>query len=217
MSSPAAPARAVVFDCDGVLFDSWHANVAYYNAIRATIGLPPMDPAWEDRAHFLATSSVLEEMFGHDPALAREARQVAARTDYEPFFALMVPMPGLFDVLATLRPAWRLGMATNRGATVPQVMRRFGLDVWLDAAVGCLDVPRPKPAPDVILECLARLGVPASGGVYVGDAESDLIAAEAAGVQFVAVGGDAWSAHHVRELRHLPAVLDDLAAAARSA
>jgi phosphoglycolate phosphatase-like HAD superfamily hydrolase len=88
----------------------------------------------------------------------------------------MVPMPGLFDVLATLRPAWRLGMATNRGATVPQVMRRFGLDVWLDAAVGCLDVPRPKPAPDVILECLARLGVPASGGVYVGDAESDLIA-----------------------------------------
>jgi phosphoglycolate phosphatase-like HAD superfamily hydrolase len=59
--------------------------------------------------------------------------------------------------------------------------------------------------------------VPASGGVYVGDAESDLIAAEAAGVQFISVGGDAWSAHHVRELRQLPAVLDDLAAAARSA
>ena len=210
MSSPAAPARAVVFDCDGVLFDSWHANVAYYNAIRATLGLPPMDPAWEDRAHFLATSSVLEEMFGHDPALAREARQVAARTDYEPFFALMVPMPGLFDVLATLRPAWRLGMATNRGATVPQVTplrpRRL-----VRGRLTCRGRWRPTSSSS------AHTGVPASGGVYVGDAESDLIAAEAAGVQFVAVGGDAWSAHHVSELRHLPAVLDGLAAVARSA
>jgi beta-phosphoglucomutase-like phosphatase (HAD superfamily) len=24
--------QAVIFDCDGVLFDSWRANVAYYNA-----------------------------------------------------------------------------------------------------------------------------------------------------------------------------------------
>jgi phosphoglycolate phosphatase len=217
VSRPSAAARAVVFDCDGVLFDSWHANAAYYNAIRATLGLPPMDAAFEERAHFLAASSVLDEMFGHDPALVLEARSIATRTDYEPFFDLMVPMPGLFDVLATLRPAWRLGMATNRGATVPQVMRRFGLDAWLDAAVGVLDVRRPKPAPDVIVECLARLGVPPSGGVYVGDAESDLIAAEAAGVEFVAVGGDPWSPHHVREVRELPAVLDGLASSARSA
>jgi phosphoglycolate phosphatase len=217
VSRPSAAAWAVVFDCDGVLFDSWHANVAYYNAIRAALGLPPMDAALEERAHFLAASSVLEEMFGRDPALIVEARRIAARTDYEPFFELMAPMPGLFDVLTALRPAWRLGMATNRGATVPQVMRRFGLDAWLDAAVGVLDVARPKPAPDVILECLARLGVPASSGVYVGDTESDLIAADAAGVQFVAVGRDAWSAHHVRELRALPAMLEGLASAARSA
>ena len=215
MSSCPPTARAVVFDCDGVLFDSWHANIAFYNAIRATLGLPPMDRAWEDRAHFLAATSVLEEMFGHDPALAADARRVAATTDYEPFFDLMVPAPGLFDVLAALRPAWRLGMATNRGATVPGVVRRFGLDAWLDAAVGVLDVPRPKPAPDVIHECLSRLGVPPSAGIYVGDAESDLIAARAAGVEFVAVGGGDWSRRRVRALRELPAMLERLACDAR--
>ncbi len=99
-------------------------------------------------------------MFGPDPALLEDARQVARTIDYEPFYDLMVPVPGLFDVLATLRPSWRLGMATNRGSTVPEVVRRFGLDAWLDAAVGVLDVARPKPQPDVILECLARLAVP---------------------------------------------------------
>jgi len=212
LSRSSETARAVIFDCDGVLFDSSHANIAFYNAIRATLRLPPMDRAWEDRAHFLAATTVLEEMFGHDAALAADAHRVFASTDYEPFFDLMVPVPGLFDVLAALRPGWRLGMATNRGATVPGVMRRFGLDAWLDAAVGVLDVPRPKPHPDVIQECLARLGVSPAGGVYVGDAESDLVAARAAGVEFVAVGRTSWGPRHVRELRELPGVLERLAA-----
>jgi len=210
VSGATSPARAVVFDCDGVLFDSWHANVAYYNAIRAALGLPAMDAAWEERAHYLAASSVLEEMFGHAPALLAEARQLSRTISYEPFFDLMVPVPGLFDVLATLHPTWRLGMATNRGSTVPEVVRRFGLDAWFDAAVGVLDVARPKPHPDMIEECLARLGVSPAAAVYVGDAESDLAAARAAGVAFVAVGEGAWSPHRVRALRDLPAELERL-------
>lgn len=208
-------ARAVVFDCDGVLFDSWHANVAYYNAIRERLGLPPMDAAWERRAHFLAASSVLEEMFGPDAATLEEARRIARSVDYEPFYALMLPVPGLTEVLASLRPSWRLGMATNRGSTVPEVVRRFGLDAWLDAAVGVLDVPRPKPHPDVIQECLARLGVRPAAAVYVGDAESDAVAARAAGVHFVALGEHTSSPRVVRDLRELPMMLDVIAAELR--
>ncbi len=202
--------RAVVFDCDGVLFDSWHANVAYYDAIRQGLGLPAMDEAWRERAHYLAGAQVIDEMFGDDPALLGRARDLARRIDYEPFYDLMLPVPGLYDVLATLRPTWRLGMATNRGSTVAGVVRRFGLDTYLDAAVGVLDVARPKPHPDVVEECLARLGVAPAAAVYVGDAESDLAAARAAGTHFVAVGDGAWSPCAVRELRALPAMLDGL-------
>ena len=119
-------------------------------------------------------------------------------------------MSGLADVLTALRPTWKLGMATNRGHTVTGVVRRFGLDVWLDAAVGVLDVARPKPHPDVIEECLARLGVPASAAVYVGDAPSDLAAAQAAGVGFVAVGDRTGSPSSLRTLHELPAALDRL-------
>jgi phosphoglycolate phosphatase len=210
VSAAQPAARAVVFDCDGVLFDSWRANVAYYDAIRARLALPPMDGTWKDRAHYLAGSQVIHEMFGEDAGLLAEARRIARDIDYEPFYALMEPAPGVFEVLAALRPTWRLGMATNRGSTVAGVVQRFGLDVWLDAAVGILDVARPKPHPDVVLECLARLGVPPSAAVYVGDAESDLVAARAAGVRFVGVGGGTWSPHAVRDLRELPALLPGL-------
>jgi len=207
VSGPPATARAVIFDCDGVLFDSWHANVAYYNAVRAALGLPPMDADWERRAHFLAASSVFQEMFTDDRALLERARRIAQTIDYEPFYQLMVPVPGLHEVLAQLRPSWRLGMATNRGSTVQEVVRRFGLDAWLDAAVGVLDVSRPKPYPDVIEECLARLAVPPVAVVYIGDAESDAAAARAAGVRFIAVGEHATHVPAVRDLRALPALL----------
>jgi HAD superfamily hydrolase (TIGR01509 family) len=210
VNGAAPPPRAVVFDCDGVLFDSWRANVAYYDAIRARLGLEPMDAAWRERAHYLAGTQVIDEMFGDDPARLAEARRVARGVDYDPFYALMDPMPGLFDVLATLRADWRLGMATNRGSTVPGVVQRFGLDRYLGAAVGVLDVARPKPYPDVVLECLARLGVPPAAGVYVGDAESDLAAARAAGAHFVGFGAIAGSPHVVRNLRELPGVLRTL-------
>jgi len=207
VSGSPATARAVIFDCDGVLFDSWRANVAYYNAVRAALGLPPMDADWERRAHFLATSSVFREMFGDDRALLERARQIAQTINYEPFYELMVPVPGLHEVLAQLRPSWRLGMATNRGSTVQEVVRRFGLDAWLDAAVGVLDVARPKPYPDVIEECLARLAVAPAAAVYIGDAESDAAAARAAGVRFIGVGEHVSHVSAVPDLRALPAIL----------
>jgi len=198
---------AVIFDCDGVLFDSWRANVAYYDAIRAHVGLPAMDAAWRKRVHFLAASSVHEEMFGGDPSLREAARAAAREIAYDPFFSLMEPVDGLHEVLATLRRHHRLGMATNRSRTVAEVVRRWGLGEWLEVAVGLLDVERPKPHPDVIERALERLGVQPAEALYVGDAETDLAAARAAGVEFVAVGAAPWASARIPRLADLPAWL----------
>jgi phosphoglycolate phosphatase-like HAD superfamily hydrolase len=205
---------AVIFDCDGVLFDSWRANVAYYNAIRARMGLDPMDAEWERRAHFLAAPQVFQEMFGADPMLLQRARDVAHVVSYEPFFDMMVPAPGLHDVLATLRRHHRLAMATNRGSTVQEIVRRFDLGRWLDTAVGVHDVPRPKPAPDMLELALVRLGVTPDAAVYVGDSASDLHAASAAGMHFVGIGGQTGGARTVRALDEVPVAVRALLPAA---
>ena len=34
--------KVIIFDCDGVLFDSKAANIAFYNQILAAVGLAPM-------------------------------------------------------------------------------------------------------------------------------------------------------------------------------
>lgn len=193
----------IIFDCDGVLFDSAAANVAYYNAVLARLGREPMDEAWGRRAHFLSSRQLYEAMFGSDDALREEAMRVGREIDYGPFYRLMRPMPDLERVLQQLHARHALAMATNRGGTAQGVVREFGLDRWLTLAVGANDVPRAKPHPDMLLHCLAHFHLPPTAAVYVGDSETDHQAALAAGMPFIAFGA-ATSAprriHHLREL-----------------
>ena len=197
----------VIFDCDGVLFDSAPANVAYYDAVLQRMGRPPLDEEWGHRAHYLSSYQLYDAMFGAGSEVAEAARQAAREVDDQPFYRLMQPMPDLEQVLLALKQRYRLAMATNRGGTITGVMRIFGLDRFLELAVGALDVPRPKPHPDMIEKCLEHFRVLPTAAVYVGDSETDHQAALAAGVGFVGIGGATPAEHRVRDIRELPALL----------
>lgn len=196
--------EAVLFDCDGVLFHSEQANIRFFNTVLDRIGRPPLDAQGEMMARSMAGPQLLRALFGDDTATIARARQSAQSLDYDPFYQWMVPVPELHAVLERLRRSFRLGMATNRGSTVPGVLDRFGLRPYFDVAVGTLDVAQPKPAPDMLLKCLDTLGVAARRALYVGDSESDYQAATAAGIAFVAVGCATSAAARIEQLRELP-------------
>lgn len=199
--------RGIIFDCDGVLFDSWRANVEYYNAVLAALGRPALDPAGERLAHALSTPQLFERLFSSDADLIEQARTLARNLDYGPFYRWMEPAPGLHELLAALKPHYRLAMATNRGVTVAGVVRHFELASLLEIAVGIYDVQRPKPFPDMIEKCVRHFGVAPHQAVYVGDSLSDLDAARAAGTHFIAVGDLPGAVLRVNHLGELPAVL----------
>jgi phosphoglycolate phosphatase-like HAD superfamily hydrolase len=62
----------------------------------------------------------------------------------------------------------------------------------IEVALGPEDVARPKPAPDMLLAALERLGISAAEALYVGDMTVDIETARAAGVAVwaVATGSD---------------------------
>lgn len=200
----------VIFDCDGVLFDSADANIAYYNAVLERLGRPPLDHEWSVRAHFMSSHQLFEAMLGHDPEAFAAARRVGADVDYGPFYRLMIPAPELEAVLAALRARYRLAMATNRGATLPGLMREFQLDRFIELAIGVNDVVNPKPHPEMIEKCLQHFAVAPQAAVYVGDSETDHRAATAAGVHFVAIGTATPAERALESLRELPTALDEL-------
>jgi HAD superfamily hydrolase (TIGR01509 family) len=197
----------VIFDADGVLFDSTESNTAYYNAIFAQIGERPMNREEEAAGVFMSAPQVFELRAAGDDAKIARMREVARTMDATPFFALLRPYPELRTFMLDLKQRYRLALATNRSATIPGIVDYLGLDGVFDAVASARDRVRPKPAPDILELCMARAGVTPERSVYIGDSETDLLAATAARTHFIGVGARVAHQMQIATLAELPATL----------
>jgi phosphoglycolate phosphatase len=182
--------RGIIFDCDGVLFESRQANLAYYNKVLAHFGEAPVLATEKERAHLCHTAAspqVLLQLLG--PDRHRQALAYAATFNYRGFIPYMVPEPGLLQALDRLASQLPLAIATNRGTSMVEILEHFGLTRFFQAVVTSRDVPRPKPHPDMLLLAAERLGLSTGELLFVGDSELDRLAAAEAGIRFVAYKG----------------------------
>lgn len=200
----------IIFDADGVLFDSTESNTAYYNEIFRRIGEPPMSPAEEHAGVFMSAPQVFQLRAAGDMERIARMREIARTLDAEPFFNLLRPYPQLRSFLLQMKRAYRVALATNRSATIPAIIDYLGLAGVFDAVASARDKVKPKPAPDIIELCLARAEVKPEGAVYVGDSETDRIAAEAACTKFIGVGRRVDHQHRIDSLAELPLALERL-------
>ncbi len=181
----------IVFDCDGVLFESRAANLAYYNVVLAQFGEPPVTSDQTERAHLCHTAAspeVFRVLLGEErraPAL-----EAASQLDFRRFIPEMTPEPGLIESLRELAAHYPLAVATNRGGGMREILAHFALDDYFRAVVTSRDVPRPKPYPDMLLEAARQLQLAPANLLFVGDSELDQSAAAAAGMRFAAYRRD---------------------------
>jgi len=179
--------KGVIFDCDGVMFESRRANLAYYNDILTYFGADPVnenDREKADLCHAAASPEVLLHLLGEERRDA--ALEFAATIDYRKFIPCMDPEPGLHDALARLSESLPLAVATNRGSSMPAVLAHFELNRYFSTVVTSRDVERPKPHPDMLLLAISRLGLDNADVLFVGDSIYDKKAAEQAGIAFAA-------------------------------
>jgi phosphoglycolate phosphatase len=204
----------VMFDADGVLFESFESNIAYYNAIFAQVGEPPLNPEEEIMSISYAASDVFKLRARHNAALLERIHGIARNLDQKPFFNLLRPPFELRPFMLELKRHYRLALATNRSATVPALVEHLGLADIFDAIASALDKVPPKPAPDILQLCMERAGATPAQTIYVGDSPIDREAAEAAGVAFIGVGPRVDHHHRIASLHDLS---DALAKVARKA
>ncbi len=178
--------RGVIFDCDGVLFESREANLAYYNTVFERCGFAPVQVDDEDKmriCHTRSTPEVFRLLL--EPLQAQQALTVAKNLDYKQFTPLMVPEPDLLEVLEVLFQDRPLAVATNRGRGARDLLAFFNLERYFTTIVSSADVERPKPSPDMLLLAARRLGFDSGELLFIGDSELDYQAAEEAGMPFV--------------------------------
>ncbi|MBF6569538.1 MAG: HAD family hydrolase [Candidatus Binataceae bacterium] len=204
----------VIFDADGVLFDSVEANIAYYNAIFSAIGEPALSPIEEREGIYYATIQMFERRAGGDPAKLARMKEVARGLDSARFFAMLRPPFDLRPFMLELRQRYRLALATNRSTTVFALVEHLGLAEIFEAVASVFDRVRPKPAPDMLELCLRRAKVEPDRAVYVGDSPIDREAALAAGIRFIGVGDRVEHDQRIGGLGELPARLEALFASA---
>jgi len=174
--------RAVLWDLDGVLVDSYEVWFHLLNHGAREFSAPSVSreafaAGWgqgieRDVESFYPGRSIAEvEAFYHANFMAHAAH---LRID-----------PDAARVIAWLRDAGlRQALITNTpGGLAKEILRHARLE--LDAVVGGTDVPAGKPAPDMVLEACRRLGVTPAQAAVVGDSRFDRDAAAAAKVRFV--------------------------------
>lgn len=184
--------KAVIYDCDGVMFDSFEANLAFYQRVMAMMGRSPLDRRDEEQMRILHTYANREVLahFFPDPGDWEESVRCAGRIDYRDLVPLMVMEEGFRETIDALKGRVELGVCTNRSTSMEMVLRSFNLDAYFGVVMTASRVANPKPHPEPLLKVLEHFSIAPAEALFVGDSEVDRLAAESAGVPFVAYKTD---------------------------
>ncbi len=177
--------KLVGFDCDGVLFDSRQANIAFYNDILERFGCPPMSSEAVDYVHSHTFREAVEYLFRDSPRLP-EVLDYCRTIDYRRFIPMMVEEPYLREFLGFLRPRFFTALATNRTTTTRAVLEYHRLADQFDLVISALDVARPKPHPESLWRILEHFNLKPEEVVYIGDSLVDEEFARNAGITLIA-------------------------------
>lgn len=185
--------KAVLFDMDGVLVDSYEMWFGILNDVAESVGTPPISRSALETAFGQGVEKDVQVFYpGLDvPALCAAYDEATPR-----HLDKMVPHPQARAALASLRERdLRTAIVTNTQTSLAtEVLKGCGLLDLVDFLSGMGPDVREKPHPDLLLKAMEALGVTQAEALMVGDTEYDELSAKAAGVPFVQydlrTGGD---------------------------
>jgi HAD superfamily hydrolase (TIGR01509 family) len=183
--TPRPVLQGVLFDWDGTLLDSYHADsqafLAMFRAMGVNWGLQELEQHYSpDWYAVYRAAKIPEERWD-------EADRVW-RTFYAKHPSKL--MAATRRVLAQLYKRHKLGLVSSGDRDrVSQQLRRFRLTRVFRTRVLGGDTKEKKPHPAPLLKALREMKAEAGYCVYVGDTPEDVEMARAAGVRAIAVLG----------------------------
>jgi len=180
---------AVVFDLDGVLLDS---EQAWDDARRELV--EEHGGTWRDEAttDMLGMSSrewpvYMRDRLGVDLDPDAINREVVRRL-LERYRRELPVLPGAREAVERLAGRWPLGLASSSNREVIDlVLDELGVARHFRATVSSEEVGRGKPAPDVYLEAVRRLGAEPAACAAIEDSANGIRSAHAAGLRVLAI------------------------------
>ena len=189
---PESLPRAVVFDLDGLMFNT--------EELYQEVGTEILR-----RRGYEFTSELLDQMMGRPSRVALQimidthtlkatVEELLAETDEifpEILREKLAPMPGLVELLAALEQhGIPKGIATSsRRSFVERVLARFDYAPRFSPILTSEDITHGKPHPEIYLKAAERLAIATGEMLVLEDSQNGCRAAVAAGAITVAVPG----------------------------
>ena len=95
--------KCVIYDCDGVLFDSIEANTRLYNDLCSVVGRVPLK---EEEIKYVHTHTVYEAIhfiFGEEDGLEKRALESLKQIDLREYIGYLKMEPYLLQILNLLK------------------------------------------------------------------------------------------------------------------
>jgi phosphoglycolate phosphatase len=181
-----------LFDLDGTLVDTAPDLNAALSFALIRHGYQPADAALTRHWIGHGAQAMVEQALGHQNQPPDDARNVlSAFLDYyqEHAAELSLPYPGVLDALGALRKRGALlGVVTNKRTTFSiAILAALGMREHFEVIVCGDTCAVPKPAAEPALHACRELGIVAADALFVGDSETDVLCARAAGCPIVCV------------------------------
>lgn len=175
--------RTIVFDNDGVLVDSYEANMVYYGTILETMGIPPMTEAQRVYVHSRTHDEAVRHIVPEERL--EEAFDIGRNFDTRILHPYLKRSDGLREFLWFLRDAgFNLAINTSRGTSLEDILDLLDLRGFFHPVITSNKVSVPKPHPEGLNRIMREHGVGPEEVAYIGDSIVDERAGVAAGVRF---------------------------------
>lgn len=189
--------KTIIFDMDGVIFDTENMFLSCWQKIAHDFGLTGMEAVYRQviGVNAEATKAIYMDFYGADFAYD-ELCKLAVDLFYEKYQAEGIPIKdGVIELLEFLaRNDYHIGLASSTNTqTVKKHLAEAGLLPYFQVVVGGDMVEKSKPEPDIFLRALTLMASSLQaditpGAVYViEDSFNGVRAAHAAGMNVIMV------------------------------
>jgi HAD superfamily hydrolase (TIGR01509 family) len=185
--------EAVVFDLDGILVQSEELWDAARRELAEEHGIEWPDDATDA---MMGMSSKEWSRYVHDevgvPDSPEEINRKVLQKLVDRYRSDLPWIPGAREAVRRIGARWPLGLATSSNREIVDIVIEVGgFSDLIGVTVSSEEVERGKPAPDVYLEVLKRLGVEPGRSAAIEDSTNGLLAASSAGMRVIAIPNDA--------------------------
>lgn len=185
--------KAVVFDMDGVIFDSEKLYRKHWMITGREYGIP--EDEMEDLCNHIAGATrqhnerLLKEHFGEDFDYDTFRAKTMDRMDAEIARNGLDMKPGVKELFAYLKEnGYQIALATSTAQErASRNLQRAGILEVFDKIVYGGVVPNGKPAPDIYLRACEELGVKPEEAIGIEDSINGVKSSSAAGLYTIMV------------------------------